>query len=512
MENHDAALPLWRERGQSRILVHVDPHHDAWFPADGVPPNAANFIGHALRERLVREWYWVVPDRSFATAENRALLLAALRKLMGSYPGRRGVIDAVRSEDSDRAAHTAQQGEAMRLVQGGQKRNSLLRTSLLGVPLTVCALDALPAVSEDILLDLDVDFMTTPRVNYSRGNDPHPDLPWCWPGELLERIAQKNLRCDIVTIALSVEGGYTPLAWKYLGEELALRLAAHPDSAGRVRGTEGMRAAAVARFAARHEDAEKFYGEAAADLPGSAALAWHRANLSLDMGREAEARQLYAEALALDPTYGTAYHSEGLWHYAAGRTKEAEREFRRGLELDPRDAIALLGLARLAMRRNRWQQAEAFLRQAIEIDPKLLDAHRSLGKALAQQRRYGEAAAAYEASLRLALAGHSSLLGSGVISTEPARWSDRRHWRTLWNLAEVRDRMGNLEQAAAAYRMAAAGGQDGVRLRARLARIAVRRKQWKEALRETLAAVKRIPGAMKNSLGVAWSSIERAWA
>jgi tetratricopeptide (TPR) repeat protein len=502
MENHDAALAYWRAAGRDRILVHVDPHHDAWFTGDNVPVNAANFVGYALRERLIREWYWVVPDDSFSSAQNRALLLAAMRKLIGSYPERGAPIQAVRSAKSEVA------------------RNNVLRTSLLGVPLTVCTLDAIPSVDENVLLDLDVDFMTTPRVNYSRGNDAHPALPWCWPGELLERIAKKNLRWDVATIALSVEGGFTPLEWKYLGEELSFRIEANADAAGRLHGYELMRRAASEGRS--QEEALKLYCEATSRLSDSAAPLWHRAQFLLDQSldvtleealaprREAEARELRAQAIALDPSYGTPYHTDGLWHYAAGRSLVAQHAFHCALALDPQDAVSLVGLARLAMRRKRWAEAEKLLRRAIESDANLLDAHRALGKTLSQQRRYREAAAAYEVSLRLALAGHSSLFGSSVISTEPARWADRRHWRTLWNLAEVRERAGDYEQAQAAYRMAAAGGQDGVRMRARLARIALRRGHWSDAMREVRAAAARIPDATKNALRAAWLPIERA--
>jgi tetratricopeptide (TPR) repeat protein len=506
MENHDAALAHWRAAGRDRILVHVDPHHDAWFTGDNVPVNAANFVGYALRERLIREWYWVVPDSSFASAQNRGLLLAAMRKLIGSYPGRGAPIQEVR------------------FAKSGEPRNNAFRTSLLGVPLTVCTLDAIPTVAENVLLDLDVDFMTTPRVNYSRGNDAHPALPWCWPDEILDRIAKKNLRWDVATIALSVEGGFTPLAWKYLGDELSLRIEANPDAAARLHGYELMRQAAAAGSEGRsQEEALKLCCEATLQLPESAAPLWHRAQFLLDQsldvtleearapGRAAEARELRAQAIALDPSYRTPYHTEGLWHYAAGRTLVAKHAFLRTLALDPQDAVSLVGLARLAMRRKQWAEAEKLLRRAIESDANLLDAHRALGKTLAQQRRYREAAAAYEVSLRLALAGHSSLFGSSVISTEPARWADRRHWRTLWNLAEARERAGDYEQAQAAYRMAAAGGQDGVRMRARLARVALRRGYWNEAAREILAAAARIPGAIKDALRAAWLLIERAW-
>ena len=65
----------------------------------------------------------------------------------------------------------------------------------------------------------------TPSVSYGEV-DEHGALPWCWPDELVSRLRAKRLRAELATIAYSVEAGYTPLRWKYLGDELALRLIA----------------------------------------------------------------------------------------------------------------------------------------------------------------------------------------------------------------------------------------------------------------------------------------------
>jgi len=63
MENHDRAYHLWRGAGlRQRILVHVDAHHDMSWIDDCRSLSIANFICPALKENIVREVCWVVPD------------------------------------------------------------------------------------------------------------------------------------------------------------------------------------------------------------------------------------------------------------------------------------------------------------------------------------------------------------------------------------------------------------------------------------------------------------------
>src|SRR5262249_21349794 len=98
-----------------------------------------------------------------------------------------------------------------------------VRTSVMGCALVICSLDTLPKFSEDVLLDIDTDYLTVTRVSY-RTEDVIDPVPWRSPEELSGALRSSGLSTDFVTIAYSVEGGYTPLAWKYLGDELAMRL------------------------------------------------------------------------------------------------------------------------------------------------------------------------------------------------------------------------------------------------------------------------------------------------
>ncbi len=441
IENHDEALPRWRElAGAGRILVHVDAHHDMWWVRPQQSVTIANFISPALRDGILREIHWVVPDRSWESAGNRRQIFRHLRRIQRQFPGSPAPVEVTREQMS---------------------------TTLMGKPLRICSVEALPKFEESVLLDLDVDYLLLPRVTYGPG-DPHPALPWRWPEDLVARLSSRGVQSDLVTIAYSVEGGYTPLRWKYLGDELEARLE-EQVAAPVLRGMDLMRVGAEAAARGECAAAEEAYREASALLPHLAAPLWHLAYLYLDSGRGDEGQEMYRRALELDASYRTAHNSTALWHYWEERWADCERECRRTLALDPNDAHAHLGLGWIACESSNWSGAESELRRALEADPDLLDAHRALGRVLRKTGRPREAIEAYEKSLKLSLAGRVSLRNSPVISAERPHWSDLRHFLVYRRMGQLYRAIGEPERAAQFLRMAAAGGVNSAGLRVQLA-------------------------------------------
>ena len=480
IENHDEALPIWRKSGcTGRILIHVDAHHDMWWVALGQNVTIANFISPALRDGILREVYWIVPDRSWESAENRRHILHHLSRMQKGFPGRPESIEI---------------------------RRDRISTTLLGKSLHICSVDGLPKFSEDILLDLDVDYLIFPRVTFGH-TDPHPVLPWTWPEDLLSRLHARDVQSDLVTIAYSVYGGYTPLRWKYFGDELEARLVGADTEILRGMGLmrEGAEAAARGDFGA----AEQKYCDAAGCLPNLAAPLWRLAFLYLDARRVSEARQMYQRSKNLDPGYRPPFNSDALWHFWDRRWAAAEREYRHTLELDPDDAFAHLGQGWMALKRSDWSAAESEFRRALETQPDLLDAHRSLGKVLQKLGRRREAVAAYEKSLKLALAGQESLQESPGIAAERLRLNDRRHFEVFLELGELYLSLGEQDRAAQHLRMAAARGLGGPVLRCRLALLAFRQKRWNTVGSELAQAGKQLAVQAHRSLWTLWRGVRR---
>jgi tetratricopeptide (TPR) repeat protein len=480
VENHDEALPIWRNSGcAERILVHVDAHHDMWWVPPGKSATIANFISPALRDGLLREIHWVVPDRSWESAENRRQILHHLSRIQRDFPGRSEPIEI---------------------------RRDRISTSLLGKPLHICSVGGLPIFSEEVLLDLDINFLIIPRVKYG-SDDPRPTLPWIWPKDLLSRLDSRGVQSDLVTIAYSVYGGYTPLRWKYFGDELEARLSSADPSF--LRGMVAMKDGAEAAARGESTTAEQRYWDAAECLPNLAAPLWHLAYLYLDAGRVDDGRRMYRRAVELDPNYCTPFNNDALGLFWERRWEGAEREYRRTLELDPRDAFAHLGLGWISLERSKWSSAESEFRRALKIQPDLLDAHRSMGRVLQKLGRPLEAIAAYEKSLKLALAGQESLYQCPGIAAERPRLNDSRHFEVYLRLGELCLVLGEHERAGQFLRMAAAGGLDGVVLRCRLASLSFRQKRWKTVALELMRAVKQSAVQTGRSVRRTWRDVDR---
>jgi tetratricopeptide (TPR) repeat protein len=466
MENHDGALYVWREAGvRQRVLVHVDAHHDMWWIEDNATITIADFICPALKEGLVREIFWVIPDATFESPKSRKHVLKHLARILQKYP------QASRSPVVEEDRITA---------------------SVLGKRLTVCPLRSLPALQESVLLDIDVDYMVIPRVSY-RQLDQHGLLPWRWPGELLEQL--RGIRSDLVTVVYSVEGGYTPLLWKYLGDELVLRLKQPTAGGCAVEGMDRMREAVEAEFRGEMTLSESKYRQTMDLLPNSAAPPYRLARLLAKGGRVEEGRRFYRQAVTLDRSYQGAYSSAGFHRYWRDQFEAAGQEFRAIQVLDPDNVYTHLGLGLLARRRKQWREAEQHLRAALAGDPVQVDAHHALGYVLVKLGNHQEALTVYERALKLGLTGHKPLVGPIATRVEGNRILDPWHCLAHKSLAALYERNGALAKAVNALRISIASGLNGVAIRLQLARVYAKQHQWRRSGEEIWQAVQAAPKA-----------------
>jgi len=472
MENHDAAYYCWRDAGvQDRILVHVDAHNDMWWIPDIRSITIANYICPAFQQGMLRAIYWVVPDASFHTRANRRALARHLERIVRKYPG-------------------------------GKILERPIRGSLNGKPLVICALGDLPRFGEPVLLDIDVDYLVLPRVTYGAGDLP-PELPWRWPEELIEGLARRGVRSDLLTIAYSVEGGYTPIEWKYLGDELALRLRQGAAPQAMLELRQGAREEAAGDF----QSAGRRYAEAARLMPHSAAGWWRLAQLYARSARIEEARAYYRRALEADPSYRSAFATQGILWQWKGMLGEAEAGYRRTLALDPSNVWALVGLAQIALARKQWEEAYHWTGRALAVDAESVDALRARARLLEHQRRWQEAAAAYEQSMKLALLGRRPL-GETIVTGEGRRLLDDAHAHTYARLGRLYGKLGQRARAINACRIAAAAGYDRVWLRLRLVKLCLAEKRWGPAGGHFWRALTLAPGEARR---LARKLRRRAW-
>jgi tetratricopeptide (TPR) repeat protein len=469
MENHDEAYRIWSRAGvRDRVLVHIDAHDDVVWAADEASINIASYICPALREGIVREVFWVIPDETWKSPKGIRNVIQRLKKVRKKYPG------------EQQAPIFAQ---------------DRISTSFLGKPLQVCPLALLPRFGKPVLLDIDVDYLVIPQA-YRRQEQPAA-MPWRWPADLVSRLRASGLESDLITIAYSVEGGYTPLKWKYLGDELARRLAGESQDSAGLRGMELLRQACLAAHRGGGQGAERLYLEARELLPECGAPSLHLAHLYADRGEVPQAREFYQEALARDPSFRTAYNSAGIEYYCSGRLPEAAKEYQRTLMLDPRDPYAHLGLGKIAARRKHWQEAETWGQKSLTLDDKIVDTYRLLGEALARQGRRREAIAAYERSLKLTLAGQKPLKATVLSNPEDHRLLDPDHSRVHLLLARLYAREGMADTAIVSYRLGIALGSGWVMPHWHLACLYGKKGHWQQFCNEIILAIKKIPADLQ---------------
>jgi tetratricopeptide (TPR) repeat protein len=384
-------------------------------------------------------------------------------------------------------------------VQAGK---TSIVTSLSGTRLTACVLGALPAIDEPVLLDIDVDYFVIPTVAHNRA-DTHAPVPWCWPPDLLAGLSARGVRSDFATIAYSVDGCYTTLPWKYLGDELVRRLT-RPDDRDGVAGFDLLRLGAEHECRGQFEDARRCYERASALLPASAAPNLHLALLCARQSHVDQARSLHAAALRIDPAYDTGFSNLGPQYFWQKRYDEAQSEFERALMLNPADAHACVGMARVAARRKRASEAVGWYRKALDTCDELVDAHRELADLQLRAGELDAAAAHYERSLQLALHGRKPLSWHILTMRTPTELVDEDHCAVYADLAGVYARQGDLTRAIACYQIAFATSTVGVRLRLQLARTFARTRRWADARAQVALAIARAPRSLRYHVRRAW--------
>ncbi len=399
MEDHDEALRIWQKGNVSnRILVHLDAHIDFdWIPEKSAADllnvsslrelealarqktywnltsrreesfvHIGNYICLALRQGIVRTFYWVTPEASFGVSWEKEML-GFLRDFHRQHPS------------------------ALKDIRIEGKR---LSARLYGFPLLVCTLKNLPLIEEKVLLDIDTDFLISGFL--TEEGDPRLKKPWLFPEDLVEALRSKGIRSDCVTIAYSVEGGFTPLSYKYLGDALAQTLR-DPSSD---RSSYAYKKSAQA-FEAEGKigDAILEYRKALQNNPKDAASLYNLALLSLKKGEVQEASRLYRDAVLADPAYATAYNNWGPVYAARSQWEKAKEEFEKILLLDPKHAHALCGFGDLFRAWKKFPQALLYYEKALAQDPTSARAYEGTGCVYFARRKWDEALWAFQRAL-----------------------------------------------------------------------------------------------------------------
>jgi tetratricopeptide (TPR) repeat protein len=414
-ESHGAALIVWKRASvRDRILVHLDGHADLdWLPdvtiarfaaadadelaAQEQHPYAAdgqsfkrfgdrNFIYPAARLGLVRELVWVVPDGTLRDPKAPEELV------------RRLILGKIQMVAFDEA-------QSLRSV------GTTIHGTVLGLPVTICELDDLPAFDEPVLLDVDLDYLTTRSV-LSQEVAPGPSST---PDALVGRLRARGLRTDLATIAFSTMGGFVPPGSRWLGPALsgALRRETDGDADRWKRRAE----ADAACVAGREPAAVAGWRKLADEHPDDGSLWYTLSRAEAEFGRAAAESDARAKAVAADPMLvdSALFEADALWlNQRYPDALKAYRDYRVSRPDGPFAAYALHREAGCLTRIGRVEEAIAALRKVIAIAPANGDAHADLGLLLREEGRLDAAVAEFLEARKLLpeVAAHAMALGT----------------------------------------------------------------------------------------------------
>jgi tetratricopeptide (TPR) repeat protein len=427
IEDHDEALKIWREKNIRNIdLVHIDAHIDFGFhrakPIEKIligarslkqlkddleytlafknyendldkQTNIGNYIYPAMEEGIVKDFYWVVPGGLKDFGKSREFIKNILENFSRQGLCRSGALN-----------HTYQEG--------------IISADLSGRRFIICVLEKLPCLKQSVLLDIDTDFLVIDSlVNSNNTVNIGKRHPWILPEDLTGILKQKIKNPEIITIAYSVNGGYTPIKYKHLGDEIAYHFA--PDEFS-------------SRFKKSFQTARYF-----------------------DKFSSTGKKEPYEKAVRLNPAYQAADNNYGPLYLSLRKFSKAKKEFIKILAVDPKNPFCLCGMGNIALRNKDFKKAKTYFSSALK------KIHTPFFSKAKKQGLFGLAQAEFR--LKKFEKAKKILLSYRII--------ERMDTRAYYLLAQIHEKEREFEKAANEYKHAVRLGLNNIDIIQKLLRI-----------------------------------------
>lgn len=313
IENHHEAYFLWKKnRIKNYSLIHIDAHLDLridyLFRVSDSYIDIGNFIFPAIKEGIVKDIYWIIPGRG----DLSCIDLFAIKRCLQN----------IQSHD---------QLPVSPIIWDKKK----VLVQICGVQLTICKIVNLPTIKKKVLIDIDVDFFVTAKNNHTQPEDPKKQ--WISVAEFVNIIHTSQLVSELTTISYSVEGGWTPLIFKAIGDSLAQKL-----------------------------------GSLDKDINQRIIAGDYYSNFihELNKGRIRKAKQYYQKAVILNPTYKSNLAEMGMVYLRNKELKQARRILEDLFKIDSSNNSLLYGLAITYFESDQFRLAKKLLLQIKDDEKK----------------------------------------------------------------------------------------------------------------------------------------------
>jgi len=407
VEDHSEALCHWYKQGiRGATLVHVDDHDDCYSSLVRIETDPAD-LRQALERQgcedlLPRTGFQVRQDSFYSVADflSPAWQLGVVAEVWWVVAAAKPV-DAEWLEDFRRRMGHRYPAE---FLEGLRLEGGIVKGQLKGMPVHITGLMQLPAFDKPLLLDIDVDYFIGLYRN------PLEREMLSLVGDFFAALYRVPRQFELVTIAASVNGGYTPVRFRYLADWM---LAAFDDF-DRLRRDGPQRAwrlqAAVEKtdYLLDRKEALRLNVELEKLLPDSGLTAYNRAWMAAGQGRADEALKWQSLAGKRDERYLLGYLELAQKFSSMKRVEEFERLLRAGLRQAPEEVAFTMELGSSLIDRQRYREAQEVFEAGIRANPGVAIPHAGLAFALQHRGQNVEARAAMAEFRRLAQPGQNT--------------------------------------------------------------------------------------------------------
>jgi tetratricopeptide (TPR) repeat protein len=149
------------------------------------------------------------------------------------------------------------------------------------------------------------------------------------------------------------------------------------------------------------EKARELYQQAVGLQPTSADIHHGLATVCFQLRDFPSAARHFKEVTRLDPLRASSFVNLGAVYNILGHHDEAITALRRSIQLDPRRGEAYYNLGLVYRRKGQPELAIQAYREALRINPNLVEAHHNLANLHLEKEQYQQAIAHYKSALEL---------------------------------------------------------------------------------------------------------------
>lgn len=185
--------------------------------------------------------------------------------------------------------------------------------------------------------------------------------------------------------------------------------------------------------------------------------------ISLNSGKQNDAKDYFNKAIAADKTYSMAIDNLGTMDFLNGKLNDAEKKYKQSLVYNTQNATAMYHLAQIAMQKQDYTTALSYLNNALYINSNSPAIYNLIGKAYAAQGNEAAAIDSFKKSLAvkpeftlsyLDLADIYEKRGDNAFAIEQLKTAlaiEPGYYDAKLKIADISLLEGNYNQAIAVY-------------------------------------------------------------